>query len=133
MSPGSRTARRAAAIVLMSVLLFACGRRHAAELAVKRIGADRLAEDVAAMRPGQDAPPGKVSVPPEAWPDSLRSLEPQAVLVGREGVFIKLQSGFVGESGLLVAFEGAAIPAGGGTDPGFEHLEGRVYWYRIKG
>src|SRR5262245_1532304 len=129
----TRAARRGAVIVLLGVLLGACGRRHAAELAVRRIGADNLAQSLETMRPEGGPPAGQVPVPPEAWPDSLRSLEPQAVRVGREGVFIKLQSGFVGESGLLVAFEGTTVPAGKGTDPAFEHLEGRVYWYRIKG
>jgi len=120
-------------ICLLSVVLAACGQRRAAELEVRRIGIERLGQAADSLRAVGPQSSLKVIIPATAWPESLRLLNPQAVLVAREGVFIRLESGFVTESGLLVAFPEVTVPINKGNDPDFEHIEGRVYWYRIKG
>src|SRR5262245_7283338 len=126
--------RRLILVCLFSIVLVTCGgHRRAAELDIRRIGVDRLVQAADSLRPVGEQSSVKVTIPATAWPESLRLLNPEAVLVTREGVFIRLESGFVTESGLLVAFAGVTVPINKGNDPDFEHIEGRVYWYRIKG
>jgi hypothetical protein len=55
------------------------------------------------------------------------------VRVSRKGVFIQRGKRFVEEEGIFIAFPGAAIDAGAGSDPSFTLIEPRIYSYRIKG
>ena len=127
------TSGRGIAAVLASVFLIACGRRQAAESEVRRIGAENLAVSVEALRPPGNQVAVRMAVPEADWPATLRAIGPQTVTVGPQGVFVKLESAKAGESGVFIAFTGVSVPTGSGTDPSFEHLEGRIYWYRIKG
>src|SRR5215831_21289618 len=120
-------------ICLLSAVLGACGQRRVAEMEVRRIGAEKLAQAADSLRPVEEQSSVKVNIPATAWPESLRLLQPEAVFVAHEGVYIRLETGFVTESGLLVAFPGITVPTDNGKDPRFEHIEGRIYRYRIKG
>ncbi len=100
---------------------------------MRRIGTERLTQSVEALRAPGEAVISRRIIPETEWPETLKSLRPKMVSLGPEGVYVKLESGFAGESGLFIAFAGASVPTGSGTDPSFDHLDGRVYWYRIKG
>ena len=97
------------------------------------MGAEELARSVDVLRAPGDAVSGTAAVPEKEWPETLRALRPESVSLGRDGVFVKLDSGFAGEEGLFIAYAGVSVATDRGTDPSFERLEGRVYWYRIKG
>jgi hypothetical protein len=128
-----RSIRPGLIVVCLLNVVVACSQRRAAELELRRIGVERLTQAADSLRAVGERSAAKITIPAAAWPEILRLLKPQAVLVAREGVFIRLESSFVTESGLLVAFTGVTVPIHKGTDPSFEHIEGRVYWYEIKG
>ncbi len=128
-----RSIRPGLIVVCLLNVVVACSQRRAAELELRRIGVEQLAQAADSLRTVGERSAVKITIPAAAWPEILRPLKPQAVLVAPEGVFIRLESSFVAESGLLVAFAGVTVPIHKGTDPTFEHIEGRVYWYEIKG
>ena len=128
-----RLVRICLVICLLTAVLVACGQRRVAEIEVRQIGAEKLAQAADSLRPVGEQSSAKVNIPATAWPESLRLLQPEAVFVAHEGVYIRLETGFVTESGLLVAFPGVTVTTDTGKDPKFEHIEGRIYRYRIKG
>jgi hypothetical protein len=72
--------------------------------------------------------------PMEAWPAPIATLHPEAVRVESEGVYLRVNSGFVSETGFFVpvpSFRGT-LP-GREADPSFELVAPRLYWYRAKG
>jgi hypothetical protein len=121
------------ALAIVAVLMVACGRRHVAEQEVARIGPSRLIEAAESVRTVGERSAVNAQLPEAAWPDAIRLLKPQAVFVGRQGVFVRLKSSFTTESGVLVAFAGISIPTERGQDPAFARLADRIYWYEIKG
>src|SRR5262249_218543 len=120
-------------ICLLTAVLITCGQRRVAEIEVRRIGAEKLAQAADSLRPLGEQSSVKVNIPATAWPQSLKLLQPEAVFVAHEGAYIKLATGFGTESGLLVAVAGITVSNDNGKDPRFEHIEGRIYRYRIKG
>jgi hypothetical protein len=73
------------------------------------------------------------TIPKEQWPPELERLNPKAVRVTSEGVFIPIRSFFVEERGLFVFPAGSNFVPPRSGDPSFKLLRGRVYRYEIKG
>ena len=115
--------------VVVCALAIACGSQDlAVEDKVARIGAARLVEAAQSVRA---SPKGEL--PEASWPDAIRSLEPRAVLVRPEGVFVRLSSRFTSESGVLITFDGATVSTEPGQDPAFEKVADGIYRYEVKG
>ena len=66
-------------------------------------------------------------------PDSISELEPESVLVQANGLYIKLNSSFVEESGLFVPVDRSVDYSSVGADPEYKRLSGNVYSYIIRG
>jgi hypothetical protein len=75
-----------------------------------------------------------VHLPSEAWPEAIVRLDPKSVRVDAQGVYLQLDSGFVGESGFFVPVKSSKKKlAGHEGDPSYQPLAPRLYWYRVRG
>ena len=77
--------------------------------------------------------PADRGIPPEEWPDEVQRLRPQSVRVSPDGVYIQQGSWLVEEWGVFIHRTGSNFRPSQGTDPSHRPLQGRVYWYEIKG
>jgi hypothetical protein len=75
-----------------------------------------------------------VHLPSEAWPAAIVQLKPESVRVDPDGVYLKVDSAFVAESGYFVPVKSSKkeLPGREG-DPSYQPLAARLYWYRTKG
>ena len=69
----------------------------------------------------------------ELWPNAIKSLNPESVYKNEYGIYIKLDSFFVEESGIYFPQKGINVKTGNGYDPSYKKLNGNVYSYYIKG
>jgi hypothetical protein len=67
------------------------------------------------------------------WPEQLRFLDPEAVRVKPEGLYVVTSSSFVEEAGVFVPRHPAAFSPMVGGDPEYRSLHGHVFSYRIRG
>lgn len=72
-------------------------------------------------------------LPREVWPASIVTLEPRAVYVRADGLYITTWSFFIEERGVFVANAKALFKPGRGTDPQYEPVGHGVFVYRIAG
>jgi hypothetical protein len=72
-------------------------------------------------------------IPPNEWTKEVRHLRPQSVWTTPDGVYIERGSRFVESWGVFVHRSRSTFRPSPGTDPGFRPIQGRVYWYEIKG
>ena len=114
------------------VAMAACSRRADVVRSIDVAGAERLARAAEPLRATATAQ-GTVELPRASWPPEFSALNPMAVTIAEEGVFVRLESRFTVEAGLFVAFAGRHAPGGAGTDPSFTPVAGAVYWYEVKG
>src|SRR5262249_2165145 len=119
-------------ICLLSAVLGACGQRRVAEMEVRRIGAEKLAQAADSLRPVEEQSSVKVNIPATAWPESLRLLQPEAGFVAHEGAYVRLETGLVSEWCLVVASPGITVPTDNEKDQKFEHREARIYLHNIR-
>ena len=71
-------------------------------------------------------------VPPEAWSPELRALNPKAVRVDNEGVYVVTGGWFVEEAGFFVPRHPETfVPVDG--DPEYKRIHGAVFSYRVRG
>ena len=67
------------------------------------------------------------------WPAAIKALNPESVFKGEKGIYIKLDSFFVEESGLFIPSPGTRIEPGVHSDPGYVLLGEGIYSYHITG
>ncbi len=119
-------------VPLLAGLSFACYRAEGLDATrAAAVGAPVLAAEADALRSSGSAPPREI--PEASWPPGIRRLEPEAVRVTAEGVFVQCRKRFVEEEGVFIAFTGVEVDTEPGRDPSFKPIAGRVYLYRIKG
>lgn len=68
-----------------------------------------------------------------SWPPSVAALEPQAVYLRAEGLYIKTSSFFTEERGVFVPNPESAFSPTHGTDPSYKPVTDRVFVYRRAG
>lgn len=93
------------------------------------LAADRLvtaADQWCEQFPDQD-------IPSANWPEEVQQLRPQSVRVTPDGVYVERGAFFVEEWGVFIHRTGSTLRPSADTDPSIRPLQGRVYWYRIKG
>jgi len=92
----------------------------------------READELCAMCPPSHG--DSATVPADKWPPSVKTLKPSDVYVREEGVYIKCDGFFVGEEGIFILAPGSSfVPPGRESDPAYEKLADRVFFYSIKG
>ena len=67
------------------------------------------------------------------WPEEFLVLDPEAVRVRSEGLYVVTSSWFVEEAGLFVPRQPAAFSPMVGGDPEYRSMHGHVYSYRTRG
>ena len=67
------------------------------------------------------------------WPEEFRVLDPEAVRLRPEGLYVVTSSWFSEEAGLFVPRQPAAFSPMVGSDPEYRSMHGHVYSYRIRG
>jgi hypothetical protein len=75
----------------------------------------------------------ELHLPVEAFPPALAALHPEAVYINEEGIYIRLKSKFVKESGFFYLRRYSVISPAESTDPSFERVGTQLYRYRIRG
>jgi hypothetical protein len=124
--------RRAWAAALVFLFCSCSQQEHAVRL-VRAVGPQRVREAADALRHPTPSPRDAfLEVPEASWPDAIKRLTPKSVWTTDAGVFVKLQSRFVEEEGIFVAFQGVSV-ASPGAEPSLEPIEERIFWYKIKG
>jgi hypothetical protein len=116
--------------LFVSATLLACSASREDEGAalVSRIGASRLAAEVAVLRDHQPE-----VLQESSWPAAIRELQPQSVRVEANGVFVQRWKAYVEEEGIFIAFSATAVDTSPGREPLFTLIAPNIYWYRIKG
>jgi hypothetical protein len=113
-------------LVLLLLILGACTRHHDADDfdLVKLKGAvDQLI----------DAPTNGNLIEREWWPPEFKELNPKSITKSKDGIYIKLDSFFVEESGLFIPSSGTTIEPGAHADPGYVLLGEGIYSYYVTG
>ena len=128
--------RGATGVCLLLALLATPGCRYRFErdeatALIKRVGAERVVNGVKALRASDRS--RKREVPKSQWPDVIQELEPAAVFVDDEGVWIAKSSGFVEGEGLLIVFPGDKDPEERWGDPSIWRVGKGVFWYQFTG
>jgi hypothetical protein len=72
-------------------------------------------------------------VPREAWSPEVRALNPQAVRIAVQGVYVVTDSWFVQEAGFFVPRHPETFVASDGTDPEYKRIHGALFSYCIRG
>ena len=67
------------------------------------------------------------------WPEQIRNLNPIAVRIRSDGLYVVTSSWFVEEAGLFVPRHPDALSPVVGSDPEYRRLYGRVFSYRTRG
>lgn len=72
-------------------------------------------------------PPGTLLENSEAWPESIRTLEPLSLWVGREGLYIHTRQRFVESWGIFIPREGSEKLLEKDTLPSYTRVTQGVY------
>ena len=67
------------------------------------------------------------------WPAEIKDLKPEAIMKNEKGIYIKLDSFFVEESGLFIPSPGTTIEPGAHSDPSYVLLGEGIYSYYVTG
>ena len=67
------------------------------------------------------------------WPEHILNLEPVAVRITSDGLYVVTSAWFVEEAGVFVPRRPDAFSPVVGTDPEYQRLYGRVFSYRTRG
>jgi hypothetical protein len=113
------------AAVICCLFLTACLRVPS----VSQPEAAGLETAAAALLEGGDSP--EVTSP--AWPGEIRVLDPKAVRIAADGLYVVTSSWFVQETGFFVPRDPDAFSPVAGGDPEYRRLYGHVFSYRIRG
>ena len=80
-----------------------------------------------------DAPLNGNRIEKQWWPSDIAELNPESIKKIDNGIYIKLDSFFVEESGLFIPAPGTTIDPGVHADPGYLLLGDGVYSYYVTG
>ena len=80
-----------------------------------------------------DAPMSGFRIENQWWPSEIKELNPESILKREKGLYIKLDSFFVEESGLFIPSPGTTIEPGVHSDPGYVLLCEGIYSYYVTG
>lgn len=72
-------------------------------------------------------------VEPKSWTTEVTKLKPISVRVDNNGVYVVLEKNYVEERGLFLLPSSSLYVPNLHTDPGYLRVEGRVFWYVVKG
>ena len=67
------------------------------------------------------------------WPPGITRLKPLTLHVTEDGVYIRCDKLFVEEQGIFVLRDGSTFVPEPWSDPAFEEIEARIYYYEVKG
>lgn len=113
-----------AIFVLCCVLLGACVRTPSVSQS-EAAGLETAATALLAQGgSGHTSPP---------WPAEIQAIQPKAVYVNEQGMYVVTSSWFVEEAGLFVPRDPAVFSPASGSDPEYRRLHGNVFSYRIRG
>lgn len=118
-------------VLAVTFLLAGCGNfdKDDAREIVNRVGVKEILRDAQLLGKYTDK-----RVPKEAWPKSIRALEPVDVRIGQDGVSVSKYKYYVQEEGIYIVFEGARSPKTEvGSDPSYTKIADGIYWYSVAG
>lgn len=127
--PSRKTAVFLAAVAV-TLLVLAAG--YVLRSPVPRIDA-ATAEKLSAFADRWVQPAGDSQIAPDSWPAEVSRLDPQSVRLTADGLYIELGSRFIESWGLFILRSDSSFQPTRTTDPSYRLLEGRVYWYEVKG
>jgi hypothetical protein len=113
-------------LIILLLILSACTGHHDADdydLVKLKVAAGHLF----------DAPTNGKRIEKQWWPSDITVLNPESILVGEKGIYIKLDSFFVEESGLFIPWPGTKIEPGVHADPSYLLLGDGIYSYYVAG
>ncbi len=80
-----------------------------------------------------EAPTNGNRIEKQWWPAEIVELQPKSIIRGERGIYIKLDSFFVEESGLFIPSPGTTIAPGTHQDPSYLLLDSGIYSYHVTG
>lgn len=80
-----------------------------------------------------DAPTNGWRIEKQWWPSDINELNPESIIKNEKGIYIKLDSFFVEESGLFIPSPGTMIEPGTHADPSYLLLGDGIYSYYVTG
>jgi len=114
------------AIVVLLFILSACTGHHDADdfdLVKLKEAAEQLF----------NAPENGNRIENQWWPAEIKDLKPEAIMKSEKGIYIKLDSFFVEESGLFIPSPGTTFEPGAHSDPSYVLLGEGIYSYYVTG
>ena len=79
------------------------------------------------------APTSESHIEKKWWPSAIKELNPEAIMKSEKGIYIRLDSFFVEESGLFLPLPGTTIEPGVSSDPSYRSLGEGIYSYHVSG
>lgn len=67
------------------------------------------------------------------WPAEIKELNPESIMKNENGIYIRLDSFFVEESGLFIPLPGTMMEPGAHSDPSYRLLGEGIYSYYVTG
>lgn len=80
-----------------------------------------------------DAPTIEDHIEKQWWPSAIKKLNPETIIKSKKGIYIRLDSFFVEESGLFIPLPGTTIEPGVHSDPRYVLLGEGIYSYYVTG
>ena len=80
-----------------------------------------------------DAPTNENHIEKQWWPSAIKELNPETIMKSEKGVYIRLDSFFVEESGLFIPLPGTTIEPGVHSGPSYMLLGEGIYSYYVTG
>ena len=112
------------AIAIIALLLSACVRMPSVTQS-EAVGLEAAALVVLARGQSSDASLG--------WPAGIQAIEPKAVRISSDGLYLVTSSWLVEEAGFFVPRDPNVFTPGKGSDPEYRKVYGNVFSYRIRG
>ena len=80
-----------------------------------------------------EAPTNGKRIEKQWWPSDITELNPESIIKSEKGIYIKLESFFVEESGFFIPSPGTKIEPGVHADPSYLLLGDGIYSYYVTG
>jgi len=80
-----------------------------------------------------EAPTNENRIEKQWWPSEIKELNPESIMKSDKGIYIRLDSFFVEESGLFFPAPGTTIETGVHADPAYKLLSDGIYSYHVTG
>jgi hypothetical protein len=120
------------AVLLLLIFAFgvACRGERTVRAQVEQSDRAKLEAAAVALRQQHGAKLG--NVPRQLWPVEFLQFHPESIAVDEHGVYVCTNSRFVERGGVFIRTDPAYNPPSSG-DPGFERIQGDVYWFFAPG